>query len=232
MKFKKVSAALLAAATALSLALPVGAAESQTAVTSYPVNRNGKTYGSYLDRASVGYAPDLISAIGENDIQGYVRKEDFAPDLRTVGEVEVWQAKVEENNMIPLYDLDENVIGEFALGTRADQDDNDPVIVKRIHDIAGGVPAAASQAPELPYVPNAYPTNAKGETYGSYLDRHEFGYPPELISVIGDNGNSGYVYTDQFRSTQEGDCLDVYDLNGNIVDTFSGIGSAGSKGSP
>ncbi len=188
-------------------------------VFQYPVNSKGETYGSYLDRHTVGKAPDLISALGEGDIFGYVRREDFAPQLDSIGEVQRWQAKVNENNMIPLYDLDGAVIGQFALGTS--QEETDPVILARVEGLAGGRPIKVNQRAEPAFVADAYPTNAKGETYGSYLDRHEFGYAPDLMSVLGDSGKQGYIYTQQFRNAERGDCLDVYDLDGKVIDTYS-----------
>ena len=52
------------------------------------------------------------------------------------------------------------------------------------------------------YVPDAYPTNAQGLTYGSYADRTMYGYAPELVSVQGDEGNSGYVHLNEFRTAK------------------------------
>ena len=71
------------------------------------------------------------------------------------------------------------------------------------------------------YVPDAYPTNAQGLTYGSYADRTMYGYAPELVSVQGDEGNSGYVHLNEFRTAKTGDSLTVYDLDGKPIDTFS-----------
>lgn len=212
-----------AVASTYSILPQADGGEEEQAVTSYPVNKKGETYGSYLDRHTVGSAPDLISALGEGDIYGYVRLEDFAPEFDSLGELQIWQARVNENNKIPLYDLDGNVIGEFALGTT--QETVDPDILSQVNELAGDAVPAAREASELAYVPNAYPTNVNGETYGSYLDRIDFGYAPELISVLGDHDKIGYVYTRQFRNAQHGDSLNVYDLYGNIIDTYSAFGS-------
>ena len=62
-------------------------AAERMAVTSYPTNAKGETYGSYLDRNTVGQAPDLIAAIGENGVKGYIRLNDIAPELFTLEEI-------------------------------------------------------------------------------------------------------------------------------------------------
>ena len=170
----------------------------------------------------MGYAPELIEAKGENGVYGYVRLEDFAPELDSLGEIQLWQDKVNEDNMIPLYDLNGNIIGEYALGTTQEQEEIDPAILADIYEITGGVMRMSLNESISPaYVPDAYPTNAQGLTYGSYADRTMYGYAPELVSVQGDEGNSGYVHLNEFRTAKTGDSLTVYDLDGKPIDTFS-----------
>lgn len=199
------------------------AEEERPVASRYPVNGKGETYGSYLDADTVGYAPDLISAKGENDVYGYVRREDFAPDLRTREEVIQWQAEVDRDNMIPLYDLEGNVIGRYALGTSQDQMEMDPVILEQLNEMTGGN-AARFMPPEVQNVQTdietRYPTNSRGETYGSYLDAERYGYAPEWICVKGDNDKVGYIRRNEFRDSDEV-VLKVYDLEGNAIDTFT-----------
>ena len=200
----------------------VAATETDNVITCYPVNDNGETYGSYLDRHTVGYAPDLISAVGENGIYGYVRLEDFAPSLESHAEVQIWQSKIDKDNMIPLYDLEGNVIGEYVMGTTQEQEEIDPAILADIYEITGGVMPMNLNEPVAPtYDPNAYPTNSQGLTYGSYADRTVYGYAPELVSVQGDENKSGYIHLNEFRAAEVGDSLTVYDLEGNTIDTFT-----------
>lgn len=71
----------------------------------YPVNANGETYGSYSLRELVGYAPDLVRAVNEDGVQGYVRNTD-KPMAALSGD--------ESGAFIPLYDKDGNVIGTFG----------------------------------------------------------------------------------------------------------------------
>ena len=71
----------------------------------YPVNANGETYGNYSLRELVGYAPDLVLAVNEDGVQGYVRNTDTP--------VMALSENGESSAAIPLYDKDGNVIGTF-----------------------------------------------------------------------------------------------------------------------
>lgn len=198
-----------------------GSADARGVVTAYAVNDRGETYGSYLDRNAVGYAPDLVKAKGMHDRYGYLRLEDYAPELDSVEELVRWQTQVDRDNLIPLYDLEGNVIDFFALGTSQEQAEIDPAMLARLNELSDGngksllnnaLPAAA--------LSRDYPTNAQGQTYGSYLDREKYGYAPDLIKAIGDNGRSGYLPLQQFRSARSR-VLNLLDLNGSVVDTFT-----------
>ena len=72
----------------------------------YPVNANGETYGNYSLRELVGYAPDLVLAVNEDGVQGYVRNTDTP--------VMALSENGESSAAIPLYDKDGNVIGTFG----------------------------------------------------------------------------------------------------------------------
>lgn len=69
----------------------------------YPVNANGETYGDYSLRKIVGYAPDLVLAVNEDGVQGYVRHTDTP--------VATWS---DGRAGIPLYDKEGTVIGVFG----------------------------------------------------------------------------------------------------------------------
>lgn len=200
-----------------------GSTAERAAVTSYPTNANGETYGSYLDRNTVGRAPDLIAAVGANGAEGYLRLNDIAPELSTLEEIRQYQAQVDADPTIPLYDLDGKVIGSFVRGTTQDHSTPDPDIVQKLNEMTGG--KAADFLPSADPIPvkHDYPTNAKGETYGSYLDVLKYGYPPQLIRAIGDNDKSGYLRLSDFRAANRPANVvwNVYDLNGNVIDTFS-----------
>lgn len=66
----------------------------------YETNENGETYGFGCYEEELGGLPDLIKAIGVDEIVGYVRQTDLNEDAQT----------------IPLYDKDgQTVLGEFEL---------------------------------------------------------------------------------------------------------------------
>lgn len=69
----------------------------------YPVNALGETYGSKLMAEIVGCEPDLVSAVGVDDVEGYVRSADLSAEVS------------ESGAEIPLYDLNGNVIGRFEV---------------------------------------------------------------------------------------------------------------------
>ena len=66
----------------------------------YPVNDAGETYGSVLLADFVGEDPDLLAAVNQDGVSGYIRSDD---DTDTT------------TNSIPLYDQEGNVIGSFQL---------------------------------------------------------------------------------------------------------------------
>lgn len=66
----------------------------------YPVNNSGETYGSVLLADFVGEDPDLLAAVNQDGISGYIRNDD---DTNAA------------TNSIPLYDQEGNVIGSFQL---------------------------------------------------------------------------------------------------------------------
>lgn len=67
----------------------------------YPVNALGETYGSNLMAEIIGCEPDLVSAVGVDDVEGYVRSADLFAEISKTGAE------------IPLYDLNGNVIGRY-----------------------------------------------------------------------------------------------------------------------
>lgn len=86
--------------------------------TKYAVNSRGETYGSALSEYTIGVEPDLISAIGTNGVQGYVRAEDLTPPVSSIAEAVAQNGKNGDIRMIPLYDAEgTKVLGEFKLVT-------------------------------------------------------------------------------------------------------------------
>lgn len=82
----------------------------------YKLNQSGESYGSGLSEFTVGEEPDLISAIGTNGKDGYVRANDLSPKISTIEEALNQANRNGEVRTIPLYDVDgKTVIGQFNL---------------------------------------------------------------------------------------------------------------------
>lgn len=71
----------------------------------YPKNIKGETYGPELLFDVVGYMPDLISTTASNGQDGYLRNSELEEFLASPDA---------QNNSLPVYDLNGNVIGEFV----------------------------------------------------------------------------------------------------------------------
>lgn len=83
-----------------------------------PTNATGKTYGSSLFAGE----PDMIAAIGTDGVHGYVRADDLDPKVSNPEEAEAYMATFNENRILPLYDVNETVIGTFILDEITDDD--------------------------------------------------------------------------------------------------------------
>lgn len=68
---------------------------------------------------------------------------------------------------------------------------------------------------EAELVDGQYPANAAGETYGTLWAQYVVGYPPDLIAVVGAEGE----YQSALRAGGE-TVLTVYNLAGAAVDRF------------
>lgn len=94
--------------------------KSSKAVTVYPKNENGDTYGSAFHASTNEEKPDLIEAIGEDGVTGYIRKKDLDGDMpKTPEEATALMNKqqVKGPRQIPLYEKDgKTVIGTFKAG--------------------------------------------------------------------------------------------------------------------
>ena len=87
----------------------------------YPTNRQGETYGNAFGSSLIGQDPDLIAAKGTNGESGYISTEDQNITVgKTPEEIMAYMNWKEENQVtgyiIPLYDQEHNVIGEFQVG--------------------------------------------------------------------------------------------------------------------
>lgn len=179
--------------------------------SSLPINRMGLTYGSIMDHGQNG-APDLFAAVGVDGTEGYVTSWDFHPAANASAEsmARYNQELAENNNCIPLYDLEMNQIGWFAFTEPAEPD---PDTQAKIDELS---------AQEVPMVenPEAYALERDSLADFNPLNRY--------IGCVGDNGTEGYMRYLDFRRPQSS-TVNVYDENGNVVDqfTFTGTSSCG-----
>lgn len=81
----------------------------------YSVNQYGETYGPHDPDAGPENFPDLIAAIGDNGIEGYLKYTDFiGPPVHSPEEAAVYQET--KPSFFPLYDKDgRTVIDTFSL---------------------------------------------------------------------------------------------------------------------
>ena len=87
--------------------------------STYAVNFNNETYGSGLSASTLGYFPDLISAIGSGGAEGYIRAEDL--ERNSIQELGAGSS----SSTIPVYDLDGECIDTFAIITEVINFDKD-----------------------------------------------------------------------------------------------------------
>ena len=88
----------------------------------FETNDNGETYGTYIDKGDGEWQePDLIEAVGLNNIEGYVRKVDLYDEENQPNNPEeaiAYMKKREKEGprIIPVYKKDgKTVIGEYRI---------------------------------------------------------------------------------------------------------------------
>jgi hypothetical protein len=85
----------------------------------YQINDNGQTYGSAMLESTKGYEPDLISAIGIDESEGYVYATDLNGTVPNTPEEAIeLMAHRSDSREIPLYKSDgKTIIGIFRIET-------------------------------------------------------------------------------------------------------------------
>lgn len=202
----------------------------------YPVNEQGKTYGSAVLANIVGNEPDLISAVGTQGQAGYVKREELrGPDIRTPEEAAAYMQTLPETCMIPLYDCQGEVIGKFEVGIPMDVSGCTLEEAKAMA-AAGTANPDAQPVEQTCLVNGDFPKNSLGETYGNGLMMNQVGRAPDLLAAIGTNGQRGYIRrTDEhpdgldtpeqvlaWQESLPADIMDIplRDFEGNVIGTF------------
>lgn len=89
----------------------------------YPVNEQGQTYGEGPFKPGIGQEPDLIKAVDEKGVEGYVKSSDLLPGVSSPEEAMEYQKSADAagSKSIPLYKSDgKTVIGQFKFGSNGD----------------------------------------------------------------------------------------------------------------
>ena len=199
------------------------------------MSSNGKTYGSALLSEIVGYEPELISAIGTNGQAGYVRSDDVKkPDIENPKEAMIYMQARPEVYTVPLYNLQEEVIGEFAIGGAMDVTGYSLEEAKEKIALGEGE-ASVLPVEQMTLINGNFPKNVHGETYGNGLMANEVGKKPDLQAAIGTDGQEGYVRTSdlshpKFETPQDAIewqknqpnsyYIPLYDFQGNEIGSF------------
>lgn len=69
-----------------------------------------------------------------------------------------------------------------------------------------------------------YPRTADGKTFGKLPDVRKAGHLPDLIYVVGEQGNFGYITKEDHETKgarHQEKTVPVYDLYGNVIDSFT-----------
>lgn len=201
----------------------------------YPVNSNGKTYGSAVLSEIVGYEPDLIYAMGTKGQLGFIKQEDITPaDTDTPEKALAYMETRPEKYTIPLYNLEEEVIGEFEISadfvTASTLEEAKEIMLTR------GVNTYSGPVEQTSLVNGKFPVNINGETYGNGLMAIEVGHSPDLLSAYGTNDQKGYIKESDIRSCPEDATaqevyewftsqptsyeIPLYDFQGNVIGAF------------
>lgn len=101
---------------------PNATVTTTSTIGSYAVNAQNETYGSGLLAEELGVEPDLIAAVGVDGVEGYVRAKDIAPVPNTIEEALEMTENSKCNQIIPLYNLEGEIVGEFILTAVEDKE--------------------------------------------------------------------------------------------------------------
>ena len=195
-------------------------------VKAFPVNENGDTYGTVRTAKLVGYKPDLIAAVGNGGVEGYVRMDDMRPNITSEADIEAYYEKLENDPDIPLYDMNGNVIGTFTIGGNEDlapeattveearaaimADMSSPVVPNE--DVNQTKDRLLNENDNLNTIYHEAPVNSvdvwaatsnqytekNGLTYGTMKQAGVIGEPPDMVSVVATNGMQGWVTLEDF----------------------------------
>ena len=139
-----------------------------------------------------------------------------------------------ETYTVPLYDLQEEVIGEFEIGCAMDVTGYSLEEAKEMVNL-GERAGSVLSVEQTSLINGNFPKNVRGETYGTALMAEVVGEMPDLRAAIGTNDQEGYVRTSdlshpkfetpqdalEWQKTQpDSYYIPLYDFQGNEIGSF------------
>ena len=208
----------------------------------FSVNVHGETYGTVKTAEIVGYKPDLIAAVGNGGVEGYIKMADMRPNITCEADIEAYYEKLETDPQIPLYDVNGNVIGTFTVGgsERADSEATTVAEVKAALAEDNSNQSIDSAKQDLlntdGTVPTVYHANLveneeyraysndeyivkNGMTYGTMKQANIIGEAPDMVSVIATNGIQGWVTLRDFSPVRY---MDKHGYSMDEINTYIG----------
>lgn len=110
----------------------INPSNTQEHTPSFPVNKNGETYGSG-ENAAPNAGPDLVQAVGVDGTLGYVRAKDLETEMpKSPEEALSKQRSIAPGSVrkIPLYDVNGKEIGTFNIQLKPENGKLDRDIIK------------------------------------------------------------------------------------------------------
>lgn len=145
-----------------------------------------------------------------------------------------YSALYADGGTVPLYDLQEEVIGEFEIGCAMDVTGYSLEEAKEMVNL-GERAGSVLSVEQTSLINGNFPKNVRGETYGTALMAEVVGEMPDLQAAIGTNDQEGYVRTSdlshpkfetpqdalEWQKTQpDSYYIPLYDFQGNEIGSF------------
>lgn len=184
-------------------------------VAEYEVNDRGETYGSLMYSDIIGYEPDLITAVGDNGLSGYVRSNELNIKVKNPKEAMEYMKNLADSRTIPLYDIDGNIIDSFTVkNTKVLTEELEQEIAEQ-EEANKQIVMAAMNSKSGDYIPAlgyALGAGEGSERISGYVSQHDLRgpkvhSPDEAVAYM--TGFAGIRFP-----------VHLYDAQGNIIGEF------------
>lgn len=188
------------------------------------------TTGSIDKTIEIPENGDYTLAIRNNSSKSVIKK----PEIENPSEAVSYMQDRLETYTVPLYDLQEEVIGEFEIGCAMDVTGYSLEEAKEMVNL-GERAGSVLSVEQTSLINGNFPKNVRGETYGTALMAEVVGEMPDLQAAIGTNDQEGYVRTSdlshpkfetpqdalEWQKTQpDSYYIPLYDFQGNEIGSF------------